>query len=517
MKSKGKKPGEEEAFAAWKPRNKAARLQIQNQPAGWKAIFNSIPDLFSIHDADFQIVLANTALASAVGVAPEALTGRKCHEVYHGKSEPIPECPHMRLLKTREPCTGEFWEPHLGAFFQFSCSPVLNRKTELVASVNIAKNITERKQAEDDLRESEARFRGLTENITDWIWQVDDQLRYVYSSPQVLHLLGYEPAEVLGKAPWDFMPPAEVSRLKSKLDALRAAPQPFRAIENIHLHKDGSVRVLETSGIPARDREGRFRGFHGIDRDITGRKRIEEELRASRNELERRVEERTAKAQESESRLRVLAAELMKAQETERLRIAHDLHDSLAAQLVAIKYKMERMLNKAADPAAHPVPLEEIIADIQMANVEIRRIIANLRPSILDDLGLVAAVSWFSRETEKAYPGTVVAFSAGMDEQELPEDLKIVLFRVIQESVTNAVRHGQAGRIAVELEKNKNWLQLKIEDNGHGFEPGKRGESSGSGLGLLSMQQRVDSSQGIFSISSMVGHGTVVKAAWRMP
>ncbi len=277
---------------------------------------------------------------------------------------------------------------------------------------------------------------------------------------------------------------------------------------------DGTSRWTEVRGQTDRDASGRATRSYGIMIDITERKKMEEALRRSRDELEIRVKERTAKLQESEVRLRVLASELINAQETERKRIAHELHDSLAAQLAAIKYRLERK-RKGGESPDNPGTLDEIIEDVHNANVETRRIMANLRPSVLDDLGILPALSWFSRETEKTYPGTLIECLTDIEEREVPEELKIVLFRVVQESVTNAIRHGKSNRIQIRLEKNHPWLRLRVDDNGKGFNSVKLGEKSeNGGIGLDSMQQRVDSTGGIFSLTSTPGKGTTVKAEW---
>jgi PAS domain S-box-containing protein len=144
----------------------------------------------------------------------------------------------------------------------------------------------ERRQSELILRESEARFRDLTENTSDWIWEVDAQLRYVYANPRVKELLGYEPGETIGKTPFDFMPVLEAERLRNDFVEMVKAPEPFRNLENINLHKDGTIRVLETSGVPIFDAEGKFKGFRGIDRDITLRKRAEVEREKLINDLQ---------------------------------------------------------------------------------------------------------------------------------------------------------------------------------------------------------------------------------------
>lgn len=249
-----------------------------------------------------------------------------------------------------------------------------------------------------------------------------------------------------------------------------------------------------------------------LQQEITQRKRAEEALERSRGELEKRVRERTAKLQESEARLRTLASDLINAQEIERKRIAHELHDGLAAQLAAVKYRVEHRLKY--DVAEADFALEETIKDIEAAIIETRRIMANLRPSVLDDLGIVPALSWYFREIEKSYPGTSVESSVYVQEGNIPENLKIVLFRVFQESVTNAVRHGKSSKIMVTFEKERDWLRLVVGDNGTGFESVKKTENGG--IGLHSMQQRVESTGGIFSITSNPGKGTIVKAEWRI-
>jgi PAS domain S-box-containing protein/putative nucleotidyltransferase with HDIG domain len=151
--------------------------------------------------------------------------------------------------------------------------------------VTVVRNITDRKQAEEQVRESQQRFQGLVETLNDWIWEVDQNGIYTYISPKVRDLLGYEPEEVLGKTPFDLMPIEEAQRVKVIFEQLQAARQPVIALENINYHKDGHLVVLETSGIPFFDSEGRLKGYRGVDRDITDRKQAEEELERSYQQL----------------------------------------------------------------------------------------------------------------------------------------------------------------------------------------------------------------------------------------
>ncbi|HQT27644.1 MAG TPA: PAS domain S-box protein, partial [Burkholderiales bacterium] len=128
----------------------------------------------------------------------------------------------------------------------------------------------------DTLADSESRFRGLVEQSSDWIWEVDENGIYTYSSPSVLKILGYSPHEVVGRTPFDFMPIEEAARLSETFSVLVQSRKPIENLENANLRKDGSIVVLETSGVPVFDKQGKFRGYRGMDRDITARKAAEE-------------------------------------------------------------------------------------------------------------------------------------------------------------------------------------------------------------------------------------------------
>jgi PAS domain S-box-containing protein len=129
------------------------------------------------------------------------------------------------------------------------------------------------------LQQSEQRFRALLETTSDWVWEIDDHTVFTYSSPIVRDILGYEPGEVLGKTPFDLMPPEEARRIGDLFGPIAAARQSFSHIESLYLHKDGRRILLECGGVPVFDEAGRFKGYHGIDRDITERKRAAEEAR----------------------------------------------------------------------------------------------------------------------------------------------------------------------------------------------------------------------------------------------
>lgn len=152
-------------------------------------------------------------------------------------------------------------------------------------AVGLVRDISDRKRAEAELRASESRFRDLVENSSDWIWEVDANGVYTYSSPRAKDLLGYSAEEIVGKTPFDLMAPEEAKRVGALFGAIAAERRAFAGLENTNLHKDGGEVVLETSGVPAFDDAGTFIGYRGVDRDITSRKRRDEALRRSEASL----------------------------------------------------------------------------------------------------------------------------------------------------------------------------------------------------------------------------------------
>jgi len=166
--------------------------------------------------------------------------------------------------------------------------PNLDARGKIDRYVAIRTDITARKQYELALRSSEARFRDVAENMGGWIWEIDAEGRYTYASDRVFDILGYTPAEIIGRTFLEFMPPDEAARIEAQIPGIVEQKIPFRDFENWNLHKDGRLVCLVSSGVPMLDDQGRLLGYRGVDRDVTERRRIADELR--------RTEERFSKA-----------------------------------------------------------------------------------------------------------------------------------------------------------------------------------------------------------------------------
>jgi PAS domain S-box-containing protein len=272
--------------------------------------------------------------------------------------------------------------------------------------------------------------------------------------------------------------------------------------------------------------------------EIVERQRAQEELQRSRNELELRVLERTRELKsinedleaeneerlrveielrESESLLRELSSSLLNAHEKERRLVAREIHDSIGSSLAATKWKVQAAFEEVGEnnPQLRSA-LEGILPMLQEIIQETRRIQMDLRPVMLDDLGILATIRWFCREYESTYSPIRIRQKIDIKEEEVDDSLKTVIFRVLQEALNNSAKHSKASEVLLHIYRIDRAIQLVIGDNGQGFDPSETHSRTGRtrGLGLVSMQERVELSGGSFAIESSLGKGTVIRASW---
>ncbi|MFP5213860.1 MAG: response regulator [Acidobacteriota bacterium] len=236
--------------------------------------------------------------------------------------------------------------------------------------------------------------------------------------------------------------------------------------------------------------------------------------RSIRYAIERKKAEESLK--ESERQLKFLSSQLLTVQESERKRIAAELHDNLGQILTAVKFGVENTLSHMEPATPGAKTLEGLVPTIQYAIEEVRRIYTHLRPSLLDDLGILATIGWFCREFQKVYSTIRIEKRLEVQEEDIPESLKVVIYRVMQEAMNNLAKYSGADTVNLSLVKTNQHLELTIRDNGCGFDP-KETLSSGNrerGLGLASMMERAKLSGGDLTIESAREKGTVIHAFW---
>ncbi len=241
-------------------------------------------------------------------------------------------------------------------------------------------------------------------------------------------------------------------------------------------------------------------GIVCIAHDNTGRKRAESILRKSEREL------------------RLLSSKTLEAQENERKRVARELHDGIGQALTGIKFTLENGLRKLREKKviANVKAFDDTIPLIQATVEETRRIAMGLRPSTLDDIGITETIFWFCQQFESIYKTIRIKALIEVEEDRLPESLKTVIFRVLQESLNNVAKHSQADGVHLNLRNKPGAVELVIEDNGIGFDPEKLTlqENIDRGFGLASMKERTELAGGTLSIRSVPDEGTTVQALW---
>jgi signal transduction histidine kinase len=245
----------------------------------------------------------------------------------------------------------------------------------------------------------------------------------------------------------------------------------------------------------------------------TARRRAQAELQKAHDTLEKRIAARTAQLLESRARLWVLSRKILEAQENERKRVAKEIHDGISGNLAAIKICLEERLHRMnGTPPEGEISFEKIISIINDTIQETRRISAHLRPSMLDDLGLISTIEWFCRRFERYHPQIGVERRLEIEEDEVPEQLKIVVYRILQEAMHNVAKHSEADRVHINLVKSGRELKFSVEDNGCGLDFVRINTTDDpmSGNGLANMRDRAEICGGNLEIVSAPQAGTAL-------
>ncbi len=357
----------------------------------------------------------------------------------------------------------------------------------------IARDVTERKRVQEELRESEERYRDLVENSTELICTHDLDGLILSANRASIKLLGYDEKEYLGKANLRDILPLEV---RDQFDDYLA-----------RLRRDGvasGVMLAQTS-----TGERRIWEYHntlrtegvakpivrGMARDITERRRAEEQIKAT------------------SAQLRALSESLRSAREEEGTRIARELHDELGSTLTGLKLDLEEVQRSVSGHGSQMTAsaLQQKLASmtgLADATIDaIKRISAELRPGILDDLGLLAAIEWQCQQFA-ARSGIPCQCHSLIENVDLTRDRATAVFRVLQEALTNILRHARATRVTITIHEEEGELVFEVRDDGRGITDEER--ANPRTLGLTGMRERVYLAGGTIEITGAAGIGTVL-------
>ena len=260
----------------------------------FRRVVEHIGDALMVDDIEGHVIFANDRFLRLFGLSREQLPNCRLEDYVAPEYKKELRDRHDRRVR-RESVPSHFEYEGIRPdgsrmWLEVDVVPVEDSEGKIIGTQSAIQDITERKRAEQAVEQSAERLRHLIDSSNDWVWEVDANGVYTYAGPQCRDILGYEPKELIGKTPFELMPPDESLRVAKVFNAIAAERKPFRLLKNINVHKDGHPVVLETNGVPVFDKDGTFHGYRGLDRDITERDRSEQALRESEERFRRVVE-----------------------------------------------------------------------------------------------------------------------------------------------------------------------------------------------------------------------------------
>ncbi|HJQ33566.1 MAG TPA: CheR family methyltransferase [Pyrinomonadaceae bacterium] len=392
--------------------------------------------------------------------------------------------------------------------------------------VEFITDITEHRRAERELRASEMRLHTVIESVVDYAIFTTDARGYITTwHTGAERVFGFTEREIVGRHTGIIFTPEDRAHGAAEEEMREARATGRAADERWHMRKDGSR--FYASGVLSPLGDGEDTGFVKVARDLTAQKRADEELRSSRDEMERRVGERTDELRRAvetmltevkerrtaEEHTRTLVGRLVTAQEDERRRISRDLHDQLGQQLTALRLRLAALKEACVSDEALCAQVEAVQELAARVDSEVDFLAWELRPTSLDDLGLTAALANFIGEWSKHYNIPAEVHISGFDSNRLrlPPQTETCLYRITQEALNNITKYAQAARVSVLVERRGPEAVLVVEDDGVGFDADEK-MAEGRSLGLVGMRERAALIGGSLEIEAAPGKGTTIYA-----
>ena len=373
---------------------------------------------------------------------------------------------------------------------------VIERTNELrVANEELRKEITERKQAEEKVKQSESQLADAQHlaHVGSWDW--DLRSNTVTWSEELYRIFGFQSGEIdVAREAMSFIHPEDRSLVLSTVKSAVKNREPYSFYYRV-LRPDGDERIVHSRGHIVCDEKGdRLRVF-GATQDVTELKLAEEKLKATSEQS------------------RSLSARVQAAREEEGARIAREIHDELGSALTSLRWGLDEIDGILSTPApkgtANTVrrKIAALTTLVEGTVQKVRRISSELRPSLLDNMGLVATLEWEKQKFE-ARTGITCHVDSFVRDVHLTREQSTAVFRIFQEALTNIIRHADATTVDITVKERKGEFVLQVEDNGKGM---KEADISGTeSLGLLGMRERAHLIGGEVSITNAEGGGTVV-------
>jgi len=473
--------------------HKRAEQELRESEEKYRLLIESSDAAITYFSENGTHLFLNSVAAGWLNVKPEDLIGKTVHDVFPKDVADVFVERFRRIIKSGVGETIEELVEPLDRYISSNLQPVRNQKGKIIGIQIVTYDITERKWAEEELLESKEKLSRVFDAIEYAVIISDMEGKITDENEAALGFQGYScKEEVIGR--WGFEFISEKDRLRAIQEGMAAIERGYGSVEAVFVTKDGKEYDAKTTANVLHDASGNAVGFVSVTRDVTERKKAESELR--------RYSER----------LRAMAARLSAAEEEERRRLAQELHDQVGQYLTALSINLSRAsteLPKEAADLVLPIMVDSQSIVEQMSDI-IRNIMANLRPPVIEDYGLVAAIRWYT-DRFSGRTGIDVTVEGEEPSPRLRSSHESALYRIVQEVFTNIAKHAQATRVSVNMAVEGEKVRLLITDDGIGFDYKEVDMSDEKqGWGLVIMSERAISMGGSFKIESRPGHGTRV-------
>ncbi len=357
------------------------------------------------------------------------------------------------------------------------------------------------------LDDATRRLGAIVESSSDAILSVTPDGFVTTWNAGAERIFGYTANEMIGRSILTIIPP-HLYRDKAWLLATVRSAHDIHTYDAMRLTKDGRCIDVSVTLSPLKDALGQFVGVSKVIRDISERKRAETLLHQAHEALEIKVQERTGELRRANNSLRELSGRLMQVQEEERSRLARDLHDEVGQLLTALKIDLQEIHHGEVEETRFD-SLTDSLELVDRLLTQVRTLALDLRPSLLDDLGLVPALRWYANR-QATRNGWTLSLSVDEMTWRVPAPIEVACFRVVQEALTNIAKYARARTIDLTLRRQDEEVTLILQDDGVGFDvlSARQRAQGGESIGLLGMEERVRLAGGNLVIVSVPGQGT---------
>lgn len=468
---------------------KNAEIALRENRELLNTLLQTLPDLVWLKDPEGVYLSCNLRFESFFGAKKADIVGKTDYDFLDKELSDFFREHDRKAIESGEPSINEeeivFADDGHSEILETIKTPMKARDGQIIGVLGIGRNITDRKHAERLLAESEQRFRMLVENIPDVIVVYDTNLRIQYINPATFNVSGMHPSDFMGKMDKEIWPreiyETWVPMLEESLNRGKILSKETRLKLAVERH-------LKITCIPLFNEKNEVIEVVGITLDLTDIKRSEKEIRNFLAHLQSKIED-------------------------EKIAISREIHDDIGPTLTALKLDIGWIKRRAhPDQMSVVEKLDTMLETIDGSLLTIKKLCIELRPGILDDLGVIAALEWFVSNFQ-IRTGIHCRLTVVPEDIELPRSYSTALFRITQEALTNVSRHAEASEVDVTLAKDSKQVYLKIEDNGTGIT--RKSLTRPKSFGIIGMRERVYEIGGDFNIRSENGGGAIVEV--RLP